>query len=142
MLNAPPLPLAGEGWVGALSTMGFAERNPPRLALLGTLPRKREREGHTAVIIHLVQSPARRAGLRKPLANPHRQGVANLAIGLELLLAVAFRAGGVMGRPVFDVGGKRVGQFQRLVMRLRRQRDDEVEIEPLPVVELLEGGRL
>jgi hypothetical protein len=30
--------------VGALSAIGFAERAPTRLALLGTLPRKRERE--------------------------------------------------------------------------------------------------
>jgi hypothetical protein len=30
--------------VGALAALGFAERAPTRLALLGTLPRKRERE--------------------------------------------------------------------------------------------------
>lgn len=30
--------------VGALSAMGLAERTPTRLASLGTLPRKRERE--------------------------------------------------------------------------------------------------
>jgi hypothetical protein len=30
--------------VGAFSTGEFAERTPTRLALLGTLPRKRERE--------------------------------------------------------------------------------------------------
>ncbi|SHK30652.1 hypothetical protein SAMN05444159_2951 [Bradyrhizobium lablabi] len=40
---APSLALAGEGWGGALAAMGFAERAPTRLALLGTLPRKRER---------------------------------------------------------------------------------------------------
>ncbi len=38
--------LRGRAGVGALSAMGFAERAPTRLALLGTLPRKREREGH------------------------------------------------------------------------------------------------
>ena len=46
MLDALPLPLAGEGWGGGLSAMGYAEAAPTRLALLGTLPRKREREGH------------------------------------------------------------------------------------------------
>src|SRR5476651_914032 len=41
----PPLPhLRGRVGVGALSAMGFAERAPTRLASLGTLPRKRERE--------------------------------------------------------------------------------------------------
>jgi len=34
----------GRVGVGALSALGFAERTPTRLALLGTLPRKRERE--------------------------------------------------------------------------------------------------
>ena len=37
--------------MGALSAIGFVERAPTRLALLGTLPRKREREGHTAGLI-------------------------------------------------------------------------------------------
>jgi hypothetical protein len=61
---------------------------------------------------------------------------------LQLLFAVALGAGGVVGRPVFDIGGERAGQFQRLVMRLGRQRDDEVEIQALPVVEFLKSGRL
>jgi len=42
----------------------FAERAPTRLALLGTLPRKREREGHIADIIIVrssAASPARGA---------------------------------------------------------------------------------
>jgi hypothetical protein len=36
--------LRGRVGVGALSALGLAERAPTRLALLGTLPRKRERE--------------------------------------------------------------------------------------------------
>ena len=36
--------LRGRVGVGALAALGFAERAPTRLALLGTLPRKRERE--------------------------------------------------------------------------------------------------
>jgi hypothetical protein len=39
-----PLPLAGEGWGAGVAAMGFVERAPTRLASLGTLPRKRERE--------------------------------------------------------------------------------------------------
>ena len=60
----------------------------------------------------------------------------------ERLEAKIFGAGRIVGRPVFDVGRHRAGQFQRLVVRLRRQRDDEVEIQPFPVVEFLERGRL
>ncbi len=41
--SAPPLPLAGEGWGGGAAS-GLAEIAPTRLASLGTLPRKRERE--------------------------------------------------------------------------------------------------
>jgi hypothetical protein len=42
---APPLPrLRGRVGVGALSAWESAEAAPTRLALLGTLPRKRERE--------------------------------------------------------------------------------------------------
>ena len=45
--------------MGALATTGFAEAAPTRLALLGTLPRKRERErtsrsridGYTAAVV-------------------------------------------------------------------------------------------
>src|SRR5450755_5084071 len=98
--------------------------------------------GMTPSSILFGSSPARRACARKSLANPHRQGVADLTIGLQLLLAIALGAGGIVGRPVFDVGRQRARQFQRLVMRLRRQRDDEVEVEPFPIVEFLERGRL
>jgi len=51
--------LRGRVGVGALATTGFAEAAPTRLALLGTLPRKRERErtsrsridGYTAAVV-------------------------------------------------------------------------------------------
>jgi len=43
--GTPPLPrLRGRVGVGVLSASGLAEAAPTRLALLGTLPRKRERE--------------------------------------------------------------------------------------------------
>jgi hypothetical protein len=43
MDGALPLPLAGEGWGGGDVAPVLAERAPPPHALLGTLPRKRER---------------------------------------------------------------------------------------------------
>src|ERR1700750_1481564 len=67
--------------------------------------------------------------LGKALADAQEQRVAELAIGGELLLAAAMGRGRVHRGPVFDLGGERARQLQRLVMRLRRQRDDEVEIE-------------
>src|SRR5436305_661857 len=75
MLDAPPLPLAGRVGVGALSAMGFVEATPTRLALLGTLPRKREREGHTAGLIIRIStsSPARRRRFRKTLADAQQE---------------------------------------------------------------------
>src|SRR5665213_4512557 len=77
-------------------------------------------------------SPARRSHLRKAPANPHREAVADLAIGGELLLAAAVGAGRILGRPVFDLGRMRARQFRGPMMRLGSERDDEVEIEPLP----------
>jgi hypothetical protein len=54
--------------VGALSATDFAERTPTRLALLGTLPRKRERErAQRRVIIgctYPLAAPAREKRLR------------------------------------------------------------------------------
>src|SRR5258707_1192096 len=42
--GAHPLPLAGEGWGGGSLRNKIRGGSPHRLALLGTLPRKRERE--------------------------------------------------------------------------------------------------
>ena len=41
---APSPALAGEGWGGGSLRIGTRGGSPTRLALLGTLPRKRERE--------------------------------------------------------------------------------------------------
>src|SRR5689334_4967764 len=48
-----------------------------------------------------------RAGFRKPPADAREQRVADLAIGLELLLPVTVGAGRIVRRPIFDVGGER-----------------------------------
>src|SRR4051812_29672941 len=86
--------------------------------------------------------PARRAALGKALADAQEQAVADVAVGLQLLLAAAFDTGRILGRPVFHVRGIGVGQFQRLVVRLRRQRDDQVEVQTFPVVQVLKRLRL
>jgi hypothetical protein len=64
--DAPPLPLAGEGWGGGASAgasvkdsarasqtanSGTRGDTPTRLASLGTLPRTREREDHTDAVV-------------------------------------------------------------------------------------------
>jgi hypothetical protein len=52
--TALPLPrLRGRIGVEALSALEFAERAPTRLALLGTLHRKREREEETLALVDL-----------------------------------------------------------------------------------------
>src|SRR5215472_18785905 len=66
------------------------------------------------------------ADLAKAPANAREQRVADLAIGGKLLLATAFGGGRIGRRPIFHVGGERPGQVEGLVMRLRRQRDDEI----------------
>src|SRR5882757_8006088 len=60
-----PSPACGGGLgVGAPSAMGFAERAPTRLASLGTLPRKRERE----------DAKTTHASSRRKDARPHSRG--------------------------------------------------------------------
>src|ERR1700682_2357193 len=76
------------------------------------------------------------------LANAREQLVAHLAIGVEALLAAAFDGARVRSRPIFNIGAADASDFERTVMRFGRQRDDEVEIEPLPFVELFECHRL
>jgi hypothetical protein len=73
------------------------------------------------------------------LPDPAHQLVADVAIGVEPLLAVTLGDGGIGGRPVFDVEGERAGEVERLVVGLRRERDDEIEVEAFEVFEFLEG---
>src|SRR6266851_8550796 len=84
-------------------------------------------------------SLVRAAPRKKPRPDPLQQLLANLAIRVHPLLAAAFDRRRIDGRPIFDLGGERTHELERLVVRLRRQRDDQVEIEPFEVVELLEG---
>src|SRR5258708_37430779 len=99
-----PLPRVGGGGLGwGLSPRWDSRREPPP-ASLGSAPSPASGRGKASPPLSFIShSPARRAGPRKTLADPHRQGVADLAIGLELPLAVTLGAGGVMGRPLFRV---------------------------------------
>jgi len=68
--------LRGRVGVGALSTMGFAEATPTRLALLGTLPRKREREAVPPRLSFTFRSLRARYPLAAPtLANRLRMRI-------------------------------------------------------------------
>src|SRR5262245_50373785 len=78
---------------------------------------------------------------RKARPDPRQELVAHLAVRVQPLLAAAFDRGRIGGGPVLDLGGERARELERLVVRLGRQRHDEVEVEPLQVLELLEGDR-
>jgi hypothetical protein len=58
-----------------------------------------------------------------------KQLVAHVAVGLQDLLAAAVpdQHGGIEGRPVLDLHRHGARELQRLVVRLGRERDDEVE---------------
>src|SRR5208283_5925627 len=89
-----------------------------------------------------IDSFIARSGPRKALADAREQLVAHLAVGIEPLLAAPFDIARIRRRPILDIDAAGAGEFQRPVMGLRRQRDDEIEIESLPLVDLLEGDRL
>ena len=74
----------------------------------------------------------RQSGDTEALPDAAHELVADVAVGLKPLVAAAFGDRRVGRRPVFDLGSDRAGQFERLVMGLRRQRDDEIEVEALP----------
>src|SRR6201995_6136422 len=64
-------------------------------------PSRSGRPADTAFRVSAVGSTAGRAHLRKPLADPQQQAVADLTIGVQFLLTAAIDAGGIRGRPVF-----------------------------------------
>src|SRR3546814_8368186 len=53
------------------------------------------------------------------------QPVSHVAVGLQPGLAVALDEAGIEGVPELHLAGHGAGQLDRLVLRLRRQRDDE-----------------
>ena len=63
--------------------------------------------------------------------------IAHAAIGIEPHLARALDGAGVGHRPVLDLGRRAARDFQRLVMRLGRQRHDQVEGARIDIVERL-----
>src|SRR5689334_16188205 len=76
------------------------------------------------------------------LPNTRQNLVAHVTIGLKPLLAAAFDRLWIGGRPIFHIDTAGAGQFQSAVMGLGSKRDNEIEIEPLPFVQFLEGQRL
>jgi hypothetical protein len=55
-------------------------------------------------------------GRAEPPSDPAHQLIADFAIGVESLLAVALDDGGIGGRPIFDVEGELAAEVQRLVV--------------------------
>ena len=78
----------------------------------------------------------------EPLPDARQQLISQFAIGIEPLPPAALDGARVRRRPVFDVDRAGTGQFERAVMRLRRQGDDQIEIKSLPIFQFLEGRRL
>ena len=85
-----------------------------------------------------VSSHIRRSGDGEALLDAAEQTVAHAAIGRENLLAIAAGHGRVWRRPIFNVDGEGAGKLERLVMRFRRQRHDQIEGR---VVHIAERGR-
>src|SRR5262249_19707631 len=71
----------------------------------------------------------------KPGGDAGFQRVPQVAVGVETLVTAAFDQGGILGRPIFDERRRSPGQLHCPMMRLRRQRDDEVEGRVLHVIE-------
>src|ERR1700677_4932239 len=95
------------------------------------------RKSTTALAVSLVAAASR----QKAFADMFRKLVAHGAIGVQPLHAAAFDGARVGGRPIFHIDAAHAGEFERAMVRLRCQRDDEIEIKPLPFVELFEGYR-
>src|SRR4029434_6658174 len=79
-----------------------------------------------------VAAPAR----EKAHPDPLQQLVAHVSVRLHALLPAAVDRGRIGGGPVLDVERERTRELKRLVMRFGRERDDEVEIETLQILEL------
>src|SRR5689334_5310312 len=75
-----------------------------------------------------------RSGGSEPVPDLLHELVAHSTIGIEALLAIAFDRGRVRRRPVFHGRRHTITQSQRLMMRARRQRNDQIEIESFEIV--------
>src|SRR3546814_6560508 len=72
---------------------------------------------------------------RESLFDPPFELIAHITVCLQSVRAFALDKGRIEGIPELVVAGHGSGQFDRLVLALRRQRDDEVEGRVLQVVE-------
>src|SRR6185312_6065307 len=77
------------------------------------------------------------AGSSEAFPDTCHQLIPYFAVGIEPLLAAASIRGRIYRRPIFHIGGHLVGQFQSLVVRRRRERDDQIEVQSFQVFQLL-----
>src|SRR6516162_4892500 len=87
------------------------------------------------------RSRLRGGGRRESCQNAIRQLVANRAIGADALIAVAFDGGRVGRGPIFYGRRNPVCERDRLVVRLRGERDDDVEAQSFEILQVLESHR-
>src|ERR1700691_1622020 len=78
----------------------------------------------------------------KAFADVRQKLVADGAVSLEPLLATAFGNARIGCRPIFHIDPVGARDLERPVVGLGSERHDEIEIEPLQIIELLEGQRL
>src|SRR5262249_2883530 len=85
---------------------------------------------------HRALSDLRRGHGREPLADASHQAVAHLAVGFEHRLAAALDNRRIHRVPELDLAGHGARELDRPVLRLGRERDDQVVGS---VLEILEG---
>src|SRR5215469_220969 len=78
---------------------------------------------------------------REAFPDSSQQLIAHIPIRIHPLLAASLDRGRIRGRPILHLCGECAGQLERLVVRFGRKGDDQVEIQPLQIVELFEGHR-
>src|SRR5579884_1024372 len=88
---------------------------------------------------HRPRSFVASALIAEALFNPRQQQITHFTICVKLLVARSLDAARIGGRPIFDIHCACAGEFKSPVMRFRRQSDDEIKIQPLPIVQLLDG---
>src|SRR5215471_502257 len=118
---------------GNSKSSSFAIRSPAFWKQRGRIapPRRREPSGITPIRQPLTMGGSLVAptARRKALPDPFQQLITHLPIRVHPLLAAAFDGGRIRGRPIFDSGGKRAGQFTSLLVCLGRKGDDLAEIQ-------------
>ena len=76
-----------------------------------------------------------RATWREALADPAQQQITQLTIGVEPLLSGSLGKGRIRHVPELELAGAVARELDGLVLRLWRQRDDEIEVVVFEIVE-------